>query len=91
MKKKPPTKSGPLEWLNERLLPNCRSAMALAERGAERELHLGEKLALRYHSQLCLFCACNALPFELKLKAMKAAEAARKSGVASAESGPDAP
>ena len=77
---KPKSKGGALEWCNEHLLPNCRSAMRLADLGTDRELTGSERLALRYHRQLCLFCACNALPFELKLKAMHAAEAERRQG-----------
>lgn len=67
-----------MEWLNETVMPNCRSAIALAERGATRDLKWHERAQLRYHSQLCLFCACNRLPFELKLKEMRAAEASRR-------------
>ncbi|MGF1452463.1 MAG: hypothetical protein ACFB21_10365 [Opitutales bacterium] len=76
------SKGGPLEWANEKVLPNCRSAIALAELGSERELNWRERLALRYHSQLCLFCACNALPFELKQRAMREAEQRRRQGQA---------
>mgnify|MGYP006278476109 CR=1 FL=1 len=80
VKSKEQGQGGVLTWCNEKVLPNCRSAIALAERGAERELNAMERLALKYHSQLCLFCACNALPFEIKLKQMREAERTRKTG-----------
>jgi hypothetical protein len=59
-------------------LPNCTKAMALVETGCERDLKLGEKVALKYHGRLCPFCACATGKFEAAKALMKQAEDERK-------------
>lgn len=59
------------------LLPNCRCALRLAEKGVKQPLGPVEKLALAYHKPLCPFCACNQNRFECLERQMKTAEAER--------------
>ena len=68
-----------LESLCEQL-PNCTKALALAETGCERDLTLRERIALRYNSRLCPFCACATGKFESAMNRMQEAEASRKAG-----------
>lgn len=52
-------------------LPNCKDALELVETGIRRELSLREKLALRYHKRLCLYCSCNRDKFDELYEEMK--------------------
>ncbi len=60
------------------LLPNCRCALSLAEKGIERPLKPIERLALAYHKPLCPFCACNQNRFECLERQRHKAEAERR-------------
>ncbi len=59
------------------LLPNCRCALNLVEKGIERPLRPLEKVALWYHKPLCPFCACNQNRFEGLQRQLKKAEKER--------------
>ncbi|MBK1792054.1 hypothetical protein [Persicirhabdus sediminis] len=60
------------------LLPDCKSALELAETGIERDLKLPEKLRLRYNRGLCLHCNCQQHKFDLTIQQMNAAQQARQ-------------
>jgi len=59
-------------------LPNCATALRLAQLGAERPLAWRERLALRYHGRLCPFCTCQEDRFRKARAAMTRAEAERR-------------
>jgi hypothetical protein len=59
-------------------LPNCGKALSLAETGTSRDLRLSERIALKYHGRLCLFCACATGKFESAMHRMEEARQARR-------------
>lgn len=67
-----------MEKVCENLLPNCHSALQIVETGIARDLSLKERLALRYHSQLCPFCSCKRFKLDTMLEEMREAERARR-------------
>lgn len=60
-----------------KLLPNCRCALDLAEKGIKRKLTFRERLVLQYHKPLCPFCACNQNRFECLMRQKDKADAER--------------
>lgn len=72
-----PSSGGLLDALGS-LLPDCQRALAMARLGAERPLHLGERLTLAYNWHLCLHCQCQRERFDLAVAKLRAAEAARR-------------
>jgi hypothetical protein len=58
-------------------LPNCQDALHLVETGIRRPLKLRERLALRYHQGLCLYCSCNRDKFDELYEQMKQSESRR--------------
>jgi hypothetical protein len=42
-----------------KLLPQCDSALYLAEIGSTRKLNLIEQVSFKYHSNLCIYCSCK--------------------------------
>lgn len=65
-------------------LPDCDKAMDLVDRGMERPLKGGERLALRYHSRTCPFCGCNELKVRNAIEKLRQVEADRQ-GAAEAD------
>ncbi|KAF0095312.1 MAG: hypothetical protein E1N59_807 [Puniceicoccaceae bacterium 5H] len=66
-----------MEKVCENLLPNCHTALDLVERGCARDLSLKERMALKYHSQLCPFCSCKRYKLETMFEEMREAERRR--------------
>ena len=62
------------------LLPKCEPALELAETGIERRLSLVERVSLKYHSNLCLYCSCKRSKLDALKEKMRAAEADRSAG-----------
>lgn len=46
------------------VVPNCESALRMAETGQKRPLNLKEKFVLFYNSPLCPHCSCNREKFK---------------------------
>ena len=68
-----------------KLMPNCFAALRLVETGVERPLKPTEKLALRYHSNLCLHCNCAQRKFDKLMDDYRDAEKSRKNPEAAKE------
>ncbi len=64
-----------------KLLPNCFTALRLAEKGAEQPLSLSEKMLLKYNSPLCPHCSCSERPFRKAMQRLEAAEVERRGGL----------
>ncbi|MEO0452573.1 MAG: hypothetical protein AAFY98_00370 [Verrucomicrobiota bacterium] len=62
-------------WLT---LPNCQDAFELVEKGLARPLRLTERVALKYHSGLCLYCSCNREKFDEMMVELKSVEQGRR-------------
>ncbi len=58
-------------------LPNCQDALRLVESGIQRPLNIRERISLRYHRRLCLYCSCNREKFDDLYRQMKEVEAGR--------------